>query len=120
MDQVGRNNFCNGGGPTTFCAITARKLPWSENATPSTHPFYNDHGLFVVFSVNGTTLTKVAEVKIGQWPQGVAWSGGGKTLLAQSMVDNAFANVSFDGKNLKVTGQVKVTGGPDGIRAAGR
>ena len=49
---------------------------------------------------------------------GVAWSGGGKTLLARSMVDNAFANVSFDGKNLKVTGQVKVTGGPDGIRAA--
>ena len=25
-----------------------------------------------------------------------------------------------DGKSLKVTGQVKVTGGPDGIRTAGR
>ena len=84
------------------------------------HPFYNDHGLLVVFSVNGTTLTKVGEVKIGQWPQGVAWSRDGKTLLAQSMVDNALATVSFDGKNLNVTGQLKVTGGPDGIRTAGR
>jgi DNA-binding beta-propeller fold protein YncE len=90
-----------------------------SNLAPS-HPFYNDHGLLVVFSVNGTTLTKMGEVKIGQWPQGVAWSRDGKTLLAQSMVDNALAIVSFDGKSLNVTGQVKVTGGPAGIRTAGR
>jgi hypothetical protein len=35
------------------------------------------------------------------------------------MVDNALAVVSFDGKALKVTGQVKVTGGPDGIGTSG-
>jgi DNA-binding beta-propeller fold protein YncE len=99
-----------------FLAVIAQN---GSSLAPS-HPFYNDHGLLVVFSVNGTTLTKVAEVKIGQWPQGVAWSHDGKTLLAQSMVDNALAVVSFDGKSLKVTGQVKVTGGPDGIRTAGR
>jgi YVTN family beta-propeller protein len=90
-----------------------------SNLAPS-HPFYNDHGLLVVFRVNGTTLTKVAEVKIGQWPQGVAWSRDGKTLLAQSMVDNALAVVRFDGKTLKVVDRVKVTGGPDGIRTSGR
>ena len=95
-------------------------IPQNGSNLAPTHPFYNDHGLLVVFSVNGTTLTKVAEVDIGQWPQGVAWSRDGKTLLAQSMVDNALAVLSFDGKSLKVTGQVKVTGGPDGIRTAGR
>jgi len=95
-------------------------IPQNGSNLASTFPFYNDHGLLVVFSVKGTTLTKVAEVKIGQWPQGVAWSRDGKTLLAQSMVDHAIAVVSFDGKNLKVTGQLKVTGGPDGIRTAGR
>jgi sugar lactone lactonase YvrE len=89
-----------------------------SNLAPS-HPFYNDYGLLVVFSVNGTKLTKVAEVNIGKWPQGVAWSRDGKTLLAQSMVDNALAVVSFNGKSLKVTGQLKVTGGPDGIRTTG-
>jgi DNA-binding beta-propeller fold protein YncE len=89
-----------------------------SSVAPS-HPFCNAHGLLVVFSVKGTTLTKVAEVEIGAWPQGVAWSRDGKTLLAQSMVDNALAVVSFDGKNLKVTDQLKVTGGPDGIRTAG-
>jgi DNA-binding beta-propeller fold protein YncE len=89
-----------------------------SNLAPS-HPFYKDNGLLVVFSVKGTTLAKVAEVNIGKWPQGVAWSHDGKTLLAQSMVDNALAVVSFNGKSLKVTGQLKVTGGPDGIRTAG-
>jgi len=95
-------------------------IPQNGSNLAPTHPFYNDHGLLVVFSVEGTTLTKVAEAKIGQWPQGVAWSHDGKTLLAQSMVDNALAVVSFDGKSLKVTDQIKVTGGPDGIRTAGR
>jgi len=95
-------------------------IPQNGSNLVQSHPFYNDHGLLVVFSVNGTTLTKVGEVKIGQWPQGVAWSHDGKTLLAQSMVDKALAVVSFDGKNLEVTGQVKVTGGPDGIRTSGR
>ena len=88
-----------------------------SSVAPS-HPFYNDYGLLVVFRVNGTNLTKVGEVKIGKWPQGVAWSRDGKTLLAQSMVDNALAVVSFNGKSLKVTGQIKVKGGPDGIRTA--
>jgi hypothetical protein len=36
-----------------------------SNLAPS-HPFYNDHGLLVVFSVDGTKLTKLGEVKIGQ------------------------------------------------------
>src|SRR5207248_10584921 len=78
-------------------------IPQNGSNLAPTHPFYNDHGLLVVFSVNGTNLTKLAEVKIGQWPQGVAWSSDGKTLLAQSMVDNALAIISFDGKNLQVT-----------------
>src|SRR5436190_3519269 len=95
-------------------------IPQNGSNLAQSHPFYNDHGLLVVFSVNGTALTKVAEVKIGQWPQGVAWRHDGKTLLAQSMVDNALAIISFDGKNLQVTGHIKVAGGPDGIRTLGR
>ena len=91
-----------------------------ERLKPLSHPFYNDLGLLVVFSVDGTTLTKVTEVTIGSSPQGVAWSHDGKTLIPQSMVDKALAVVSFDGKSLTVTGKVKVAGGPDGIRTVGR
>jgi len=103
--------FSNDGN---YVALTAQ----DGSARAPTHPFYNDNSLLVVFSVNGTNLSKVAEAKIGKWSQGVAWSRDGKTLLAQSMVDNALSVLSFDGKNLKVTGEVKVNGSPEGLRTA--
>src|SRR5438034_6797410 len=65
--------------------------------------------LLVVFAVNGTELTKVAEVKIGNWSQGVAWSRDGKTLLAQNMVENSLSVLSFDGKSLKITARSRST-----------
>jgi DNA-binding beta-propeller fold protein YncE len=85
-----------------------------------THPFYNDNGLLVVFRVDGTNLIKVGEVKIGKWNQGVVWSRDGKTLLAQNMVENSLSVVSFDGKSLTVKGEIKVKGGPAGLRTAER
>jgi DNA-binding beta-propeller fold protein YncE len=99
-----------------YVAVTA------QNGSPRApdHPFYNDHSLVVIFSVNGTELTKVAEAAIGKWSQGVAWSRDGKTLLAQNMVENSISVLSFDGKSLKITGEIKVTGGPEGLRTAER
>ena len=89
-------------------------------AIEGSHPFYNDNGLVVVFSVNGTSLTKVAEARVGKWNQGVVWSRDGKTLLAQNMAANALSILSFDGKTLGVTGEIKVKGGPAGLRTAER
>jgi DNA-binding beta-propeller fold protein YncE len=70
--------------------------------------------------VKGTNLTKVGEAKIGKWSQGVVWSCNGKTLLAQNMGDNSLTVVNFDGKRLKVTGEIKVKGGPAGLRTSER
>ena len=83
---------------------------------PKSHPSYNDHSVVMVYRVEGGKLTLVAAAKVGGWGQGVVWSRDGKTLLAQSMLDKALDVLSFDGKALKVTGQIKVPGGPAGIR----
>jgi len=83
---------------------------------PKTHPSYNDHSVVMVYRVEGGKLTLAVEAKVGGWGQGVVWSRDGKTLLAQSMLDKALDVLSFDGKTLKVTGQIKVPGGPAGIR----
>jgi DNA-binding beta-propeller fold protein YncE len=83
---------------------------------PKSHQSYNDHGVVMVYRVEGGKLTLAAEAKVGAWGQGVVWSRDGKTLLAQSMFDKALDVLSFDGKSLKVTGQIKVPGGPAGIR----
>jgi DNA-binding beta-propeller fold protein YncE len=99
-----------------YVAVTAQ----DGSTRAPTHPFYNDNTLLVVFSVNGTNLTKVADAKTGKWGQGAVWSRDGKTLLVQSMVDNALSVLSFDGKNLKITGEIKVNGGPEGLRTSER
>jgi hypothetical protein len=50
--------------------------------------------------------------------QGVAWSRDGKTLLAQNMVEQSLSVLSFEGKSLKLTGEIKVNGAPEGLRTA--
>ncbi len=85
---------------------------------PTSNPFHNAKGLLVVFKVDGTTLTKVADLRTAIWNQGVAWSRDGKTLLVQSMGEQLLSVVSFDGKTLKATGEIKTKGGPEGIRIA--
>jgi DNA-binding beta-propeller fold protein YncE len=85
-----------------------------------THPAFNDFGLVKVFRIDGTKLTPVAEAKVGHWCQGAAWSRDGKTLVVQCMVEKELQVFSFDGKELKQTGAVKVNGGPAGIRTAER
>ena len=87
---------------------------------PKSNQSYNDHSLVMLYHVEEGKLTLVAQAKVGGWGQGVAWSSNGKTLLAQSMLDKAIDVLSFDGKTLKVTGQIKVPGGPAGIRTAER
>ena len=103
-------------GDGNYVAVTAQD---GSNRAPS-HPFHQDNGKAVVFRVDGTNLTKVAEAKIGKWNQGVVWSRDGKTLLAQNMVENSLSVLSFDGNSLKITGEIKVTGGPAGLRTAER
>lgn len=84
------------------------------------HPAFNDHGLVKVFKIEGTKLTAAAEAKVGRWCQGAVWSRDGKTLVVQCMVEKELQVFSFDGKELKRTGAITVSGGPAGIRTAER
>jgi DNA-binding beta-propeller fold protein YncE len=83
-------------------------------------PFYNDNGLALVFAVEGKSLKKVAEGKVGHWCQGAAWSSDGKTLLVQCAVEQELQALSFDGKELKPAGTIKLKAGPAGIATAAR
>ena len=83
-------------------------------------PGYNERGLVKVFRIQGTKLTLAGEAKVGGWGQGVIWSKDGKTLLAQSMLNKTLDVLSFNGRQLKVVGAVKINGGPAGIGTAER
>jgi DNA-binding beta-propeller fold protein YncE len=100
----------------SYVAVTVQ----NGSARPKTHPAYNDHGLLMVYRIDGAKLTLAAQAKVGGWTQGVVWSKDGKTLLTQSMLAKALDVLSFDGKELKITGSIKVNGGPAGIRTVER
>lgn len=100
-------------------SIAAVVLQNSTNK-PKASPFYQPFGLVKLFRIDGKKFSPVTEAKIGSWCQGAAWSKDGKTLLVQCMVEKQIHVLSFDGKELKATGAIKVNGGPSGIRAAGR
>lgn len=88
---------------------------------PRASPFYREAGLLQVWGRTGTQLTKVSEVAIGKWCQGIAWSANSKTILAQCMVDEEIHVVRFSGltgKSLTKAGVIKTKGGPAGIRTA--
>jgi DNA-binding beta-propeller fold protein YncE len=86
---------------------------------PKDSPFYNDFGLLVLFKVNGMKLTKAAEAKIGHWPQGVAFSNDGQTIVATNMVEKDLQVFHWDGTSLKDAGQhIKLKGAPAAIRTA--
>jgi DNA-binding beta-propeller fold protein YncE len=97
-----------------YVALTAQN---GSNKTPD-FPFYNAHGLVVVFRIDGTNLTKVAQAEAGVWDQGVAWSRDGKTLLVEDMAGHALDVLKFDGRSLRQTSEIKVSGGPAGLRTA--
>jgi len=87
----------------------------SNRATDS--PFYNNAGKLVIVRVTGKTMSRVAEGPIGRWSQGVAFSPDGKTILVGNMIEKDYWVFSWDGQNLKDTGQrIKMNGGPAAIR----
>lgn len=85
---------------------------------PKASPFFNDNGLVRVYSVADMKLKLVAEGKVGHWCQGAAWSKDSKTLVVGCMVEQELQAFSFDGKELKSTGSVKVSGGAAGLGTA--
>ena len=85
---------------------------------PKSNPFFNDYGLVKVLSVKGNELVPLTEAKVGHWCQGLAWSKGNRMLLVQCMVEKEIMVLSFDSKELKPAGSIKLNAGPAGIRTA--
>jgi len=81
--------------------------------------YSNKDGLVQIFTVKGRKLVKVAEAVQGGWPQGVAFSHDGKTLLAGNMVQRNVWVYNFDGKTLKKKGEIPMSGGSAGLRVSG-
>jgi DNA-binding beta-propeller fold protein YncE len=66
---------------------------------PPSSPDYHDHAVLTIFAVDGKTLRRVDRASVGRWPQGVAFSRNGRTILVQNMLEKTISVFSFaDGK----------------------
>ncbi|HET9943718.1 MAG TPA: YncE family protein [Terriglobia bacterium] len=97
-----------------YVAVTVMN---GTNTSP-TSPFFHDFGLLKILEIRGRKLELVAESRIGRWCQGTGWAPGNNAVLAQCMVERAIQILSFDGKALKPAGEIKINGGPGGLRTA--
>src|SRR5215469_3404354 len=90
-----------------------------EGSTKSaSSPFYHDHGTLVVFAVDGKSLRKMAETPIGRWPQGIAFSKDGRTILVGSMIDHALDVFRWEDGKLSPGAKISVGSGPAAIRTS--
>jgi len=79
-----------------YLALTIGNGSSSRPGSPS----FNPNGLLKVYSVDGSQLTEVTEVKTGAWGQGATWNKNHTLLLLQSGADKDIEVYRFDGKSL--------------------
>jgi DNA-binding beta-propeller fold protein YncE len=98
-----------------LCAVTVM----NGSNKPRESPFYANSAKLLLYRVEGTRLVPAAAAWLGHWPQGIAFSADGRTILAQNMVEKEIWVLRWDGTTLKDSGQrIKTNGGPCGIRTA--
>ncbi len=86
---------------------------------PKSSPLFHDFGVLRVLALNGTTLSPLAETRIGHWCQGVAFAGN-HSVLVQCMVEKEIQTYTLEGKTLKPGKPIKMNGGPAGIHVVQR
>ncbi|MBI2155159.1 MAG: hypothetical protein HYU24_15875, partial [Candidatus Rokubacteria bacterium] len=100
-------------------ATTAGPLP--VRSTFKDSPFRAEQGKLLLFALQGTKATRVAEAPTGKNAQGVTFTPDGKYILVQNYVEKELAACRLTGSGLKDTGvRVKVGGHPASIRVAPR
>ncbi|MBI2555586.1 MAG: YncE family protein, partial [Candidatus Rokubacteria bacterium] len=78
-------------------------------------------GKLLLFALQGTKATRVAEAPTGKNTQGVTFTPDGKYILVQNYVEKELAACRLTGSGLEDTGvRVKVGGHPASIRVAPR
>lgn len=97
-----------------FVAVTVNNGSNVAHAAPSFHA----HGLLQIWEVSDGHLVKRAEVRMGGWGQGVAWSRDGRTLITEAMVEQQLESWRFDGRTLVPDRVLELGEGPAGLGVA--
>jgi DNA-binding beta-propeller fold protein YncE len=85
---------------------------------PPTHPAHGRPGMLVIFKIEGTKLTRVADIPMGALPEGLAYSRDGRYLYASTFFDRTISVFRVDGTSVRDTGvRLQLPGHPGSMRA---
>jgi DNA-binding beta-propeller fold protein YncE len=76
---------------------------------------WSDHGVLQIWRIAGKRLSKVTEIAMGGWGQGIVWSKDGRQILAQAMIGNRIQSFGFDGSRLTRGPELTLASGPAAI-----
>jgi len=82
---------------------------------PPASPFHHKDGLVQIFRVDGKRLHLVATAPVGSWPEGVAFSRDGRTVLMQNMGERNISVLRWDGVHLTPAAPLSIGSGPSAL-----
>jgi DNA-binding beta-propeller fold protein YncE len=84
---------------------------------PTSSWFYHKGGAVSVLKIDGTKVTKIGEVTVGQLPEGAVFSADGSRLYVGNFLDADLSVLAVDGDKVTDTGQnFKLPGQPASMR----
>ncbi len=118
------NHITVGDSPEGLAISPTGKIAVSIEARGSNQPtsswFYHKGGAVTVLKIQGTTVTKVGEVTVGQLPEGAVFSADSSRIYVGNFLDSDLSvlavrgtQVTDTGRNFKLPGQpASMRGGP--------
>jgi DNA-binding beta-propeller fold protein YncE len=90
-------------------------------AVPKGAWFANKHSRAVVLKIDGKKVSKVGDVEVGTFAEGLAFSPDGAYLYVGNFIDGDMSILKVDGTNVTDTGKkLKLPGAPASVRGRAR
>ena len=84
---------------------------------PTSTWYYHKGGQVSVLKIDGTNVTKIGEVTVGQLPEGAAFSADGSRLYIGNFLDSDLSILKVDGDRVSAAGTFKLPGQPASMRS---
>jgi len=115
------NHITVGDSPEGLAISPKGNIAVSVEAQGSNKPtstwYYHKGGQVSVLKIDGTKVTKIGEVTVGQLPEGVAFSADGSHIYIGNFLDSDLSILKVDGDRVSAAGTFKLPGQPASMRS---
>jgi DNA-binding beta-propeller fold protein YncE len=115
------NHITVGDSPEGLAISPKGNIAVSVEARGSNKPtsiwYYHKGGAVSVLKIDGTRVTKIGEVTVGQLPEGAAFSADGSHIYVGNFLDSDLSILKVDGDRVSDIGTLKLPGQPASMRS---